>query len=527
MTTGVSSDGRAAPAVRADRRGAVLGVICLVQLVVVLDNSVLTVAVPTLSRELDASMAAIQWVVNAYPLAQAGLLLAAGAAADRYGRRRLLLTGLALFGLCSLAAGLCQDAGQLVAARAGMGMGGALITCTTLAVLIQVFPEGERGRAIGIWAAVNGLGFAAGPPLGGLILSHLPWGAIFLVNVPVALVGLAAARWLIPESRREGAGRPDVPGAVLSAVGVVALVHAVTSWPEHGAVSLPVLAATGTAVAALTALVVWERRCADPVLAPQLFRSARFTGAVTGVLLITFGSAGALFLLAQQLQYVRGYTALEAGLCTAPFPLSVVLLNIRGLAPRMIARLGEVRAVALGMGSLACGFAVAGVLDRGGYPVLLTGLLLMGLGCALANPAIVEAVMGSIPPDRAGSGAAVDGTVGEVGGSLGVAVLGAVLSSRLAALQPQTADAASLTAALEAAGPEDGAAVLGAFAAAARTGQMYGVAAVMAGGLVTAYLLRRAGLRDGPRGGPAPRDDDPAPRGVAGPRGVAEPLRQG
>lgn len=492
MTTDSSAEKPAALTSRADRRGAVLAVICLVQLVVVLDNSVLNVAVPTLSRELDADMAAIQWVVNAYPLAQAGLLLAAGAAADRYGRRRLLLIGLAIFGLCSLAAGVSQDSGQLIAARAGMGTGGALITCTTLAVVTQVFPEGERIRAIGIWAAVNGLGFAAGPPLGGLILSHFSWGAIFLVNVPVALLGLAAARWLIPESRRAGSGRPDVPGAALSAVGVVALVHAVTSWPEHGAGSFPVLASIGTALAALTALVVWERRCPDPVLAPQLFRDPRFTGAVTGVLLISFGSAGALFLLAQQLQYVRGYTALEAGLYMAPFPLSVVLLNIRGLAPRIITRLGEVRSVALGMGLLACGFAVAGVLDRGGSPVLLTGLLLMGAGCAVANPAIVAAVMGSVPADRAGSGAAVDGTMGEVGGSLGVAVLGAVLSSRFAAEEPRAADAASLSAALDAAGPENGAAVLDAFAAAARTGQVLGSAAVLAGGLATAYLLRRA-----------------------------------
>ncbi|MGW0931187.1 MFS transporter [Streptomyces sp. NPDC002644] len=487
---------------RADRRAVVLGVVCLVQLVVVLDNSVLNVAVPTLSRELDADMAAIQWVVNAYPLAQAGLLLAAGAAADRYGRRRLLLTGLALFGVCSLAAGLSQDVGQLVAARAGMGVGGALITCTTLAVVAQVFPEEERVRAIGIWAAVNGLGFAAGPPLGGLILSHFSWGAIFLINVPVALLGLAAARWLIPESRRAGAGRPDVAGAVLSAVGVVALVHAVTSWPEHGAGSLPVLTATATAAVALIALVVWERRCADPVLAPQLFRNPRFTGAVTGVLLISFGSAGALFLLAQQLQYVRGFTALEAGLYMAPFPLSVVVLNIRGVAPRMIARLGEVRAVALGMGLLAVGFAVAGVLDRGGYPVLLAGLLLMGVGCALANPAIVAAVMGSIPADRAGSGAAVDGTMGEVGGSLGVAVLGAVVSSHLAAREPGTVGSASLAEVLEGAGPAAGPAVLDAFAAAARTGQALGAAAVMAGGLVTAYLLHRARSGKG-RAGPA------------------------
>lgn len=475
-------------------RWAILAVVCVAQLVVVLDNTVLNVAIPSLSRSLDADTADVQWMVNAYSLVQAGLLLAAGAAADRYGRRRLLLAGLAVFGTGSLAAGLAQSTGQLIAARAGMGVGGALLATTTLAVVLQVFDAAERSRAIGVWAAVSALGFAAGPPIGGLLLAHFWWGALFLVNLPVVLIGLVAVRALVPESKDPGEGRPDLLGAALSTLGMAALVYAITAGPQDGWGSARVLGPAVLGALLLAGFVRWQRRIRHPMLDLEFFRDRRFVGAVTGVLLITFGSAGGLFLLTQQLQFVRGYSALEAGLRMAPFALGVVLLNFTGLAARLLSRLGRPLAIAVGMALLAAGFGVVAVLDTAGYPALLLGLLLMGSGCALANPAIVESVLAAIPPHKAGAGAGIDGAMAELGAGLGVAVLGAVLNARFSALLPAAlAGAGSLPEALAAAHAQaDRTAALHAFARGAETAQLVGAAAVLTGGCLAAVLLRRA-----------------------------------
>ena len=206
----------------------------MAQLTVLLDNTVLNVAIPSLTTSLGASTADIQWMINAYSLVQSGLLLTAGSAADRYGRKRMLAVGLALFGLGSLAAGLAQNAGQLIAARAGMGIGGALLMTTTLAVVVQIFDDASRVKAIGIWATVNSLGFAAGPLIGGVMLDHFWWGAIFLVNIPVAALGLIAVLALVPESKNPQGDRPDLLGALLSTIGMTGVVYAIISGPGHG-----------------------------------------------------------------------------------------------------------------------------------------------------------------------------------------------------------------------------------------------------------------------------------------------------
>lgn len=475
-------------------RWAVLAVICTVQLIVVLDNTVLNVAVPVLTAELGAGTADLQWIINAYALAQAGLLLTAGSAVDRYGRRRMLLGGLVVFGLGSLAAGLSQSVGQLVAARALLGVGGALLVTSILAVAIGVFEADERPRAIGVWAGVSALGYAAGPPVGGLILAHAPWGAIFLLNVPVVVVALVAGRLLVPASRGVGGTRLDLVGAVLSTAGVTAVVYAVVAAPEHGWGAGRVVGGAAGGLLLLGAFVRWERRLAYPMLDLGFFRDRRFVAAVAGVLLITFGSAGALFLLTQQLQFVRGYSPLEAGLRMAPFALSVVALNVSGVSAGLLRRLGRPPAIAAGMALLAVGLAVVAVLPTDGYGPLLAGLLLMGAGCALANPAIVEAVMDAIPQSRAGAGAGIDGTMTELGGSLGVAVLGAVLNARFTALLPAVAaGAGSFPAAVAAAGDGARPAVTAAFVSGLQVSQVAGAVAVLVGGCLTALLLRRAG----------------------------------
>lgn len=478
-------------------RWFILGVLCLVQLLVVLDNTVLTVAVPSLTRDLRAGTADIQWVINAYALVQSGLLLTAGSVVDRYGRRRMLLTGLVLFGLASVAAAAAGSSGQLIAARAALGVGGALLVTSTLAVAMQVFDPTERPRAIGIWAAVSALGFAAGPPVGGLVLNHFPWPAIFLLHVPIVLLSLVAAVLLVPESRGADSGRLDLLGATLSTAGLTALVYAVIRGPEDGWGATPVLVAALAGVLLVVLFVGWERRIPHPMLDMGLFRNQRFVGAVAGVVLITFGSAGSLFLLAQQLQFVRGHSAWEAGVRMVPFALTVVLLNLVGVTARLIHRLGTPGAIATGMTSLAVGLAVAAYAPTDGYGVLLAGLVLMGAGCAVANPAIVEAVMSAIPPDRAGAGAGVDGTMTEVGSSLGVAVLGAVMNARFtAALPVAVVGATSFPAAMAATGSDrDREVVTEAFAEAVVAGQSVGAVAVLTGGLLAALLLHRAGHR--------------------------------
>ncbi|GAB1336542.1 MFS transporter [Streptomyces sp. E-15] len=448
------------------QRWLILGVICLAQLTVLLDNTVLNVAIPSLTRELHATTSDIQWMINAYSLVQSGLLLTAGSAADRYGRKKLLMAGLALFGAGSLVAGLADSTGRLIAARAGMGVGGALLMTTTLAVAMQIFAPQEQPKAIGIWSAVNALGFAGGPLIGGFVLDHFWWGAIFLINIPVAALALAAVVVLVPESRNPRGDRPDLLGALLSTIGMATLVYAIISGPGQGWTSPSVLATTAVAVLALGAFAWWESRVEEPMLDLHFFRDRRFTGAVAGAVLIVFGMGGALFLLTQHLQFVLGYGPLEAGLRTAPLALTVVVLNFSGLSAKWAVRLGTPASIALGMVCMAAGLVSIAEVDGGGYPGTLLGLLLIGVGCAVANPAMAHAIMSAIPPEKAGVGAGINGTLAEFGNGLGVAVLGAVLSSSVASGE-------SLA---------DG---LG-------TGQLVGAVAVLLGGFVAAGLLRRA-----------------------------------
>ncbi|MGY5131428.1 MFS transporter [Streptomyces nigrescens] len=482
------------PPGRTAARWLILAVICLAQLTVILDNTVLNVAIPSLTEDLGASTADVQWMINAYSLVQSGLLLTAGNSADRYGRKKMLAVGLVLFGVASLGAALAQSPGQLIAARAGMGVGGALLVTTTLAVVMQIFDDDERPKAIGIWSSVNSLGFAAGPLIGGVLLDHFWWGSLFLVNLPVAVVALAAVLTLVPESKSRAGERPDLVGALLSMIGMVGVVFAIISGPVTGWLSGRVLVSAAIGLVGLAVFALWELRVPYPMLDMHFFRNRRFIGAVSGGILVAFGMGGSMFLLTQHLQLVLGYGPLDAGLRMAPLAVTVILLNFTGVSARLLPRLGTPGMIVSGMSLLAAGLAAISLLGGDGYGGMLTGLIMMGVGVALAMPTMANAIMSAIPPAKAGVGAGVNGTLMEFGQGLGVAVLGAVLNSRFVALLPlAAAGAGSLPAALARTRTDaERTAVHDAFAAGIGTSQLVGAAAVFLGGLVAAVLLRRA-----------------------------------
>ncbi|MGY4952809.1 MFS transporter [Streptomyces nigrescens] len=482
------------PPGRTAARWLILAVICLAQLTVILDNTVLNVAIPSLTEDLGASTADVQWMINAYSLVQSGLLLTAGNSADRYGRKKMLAVGLVLFGVASLGAALAQSPGQLIAARAGMGVGGALLVTTTLAVVMQIFDDDERPKAIGIWSSVNSLGFAAGPLIGGVLLDHFWWGSLFLVNLPVAVVALTAVLTLVPESKSRAGERPDLVGALLSMIGMVGVVFAIISGPVTGWLSGRVLVSAAIGLVGLAVFALWELRVPYPMLDMHFFRNRRFIGAVSGGILVAFGMGGSMFLLTQHLQLVLGYGPLDAGLRMAPLAVTVILLNFTGLSARLLPRLGTPGMIVSGMSLLAAGLAAISLLGGDSYGGMLTGLIMMGVGVALAMPTMANAIMSAIPPAKAGVGAGVNGTLMEFGQGLGVAVLGAVLNSRFVALLPlAAAGAGSLPAALARTRTDaERTAVHDAFAAGIGTSQLVGAAAVFLGGLVAAVLLRRA-----------------------------------
>ncbi|MGW4206480.1 MFS transporter [Lentzea sp. NPDC004789] len=468
------------------QRWAVLGVLCLSVMVVVLDNTVLNVAIPSISTGLHASTADIQWMINAYSLALAGLLLTTGSLSDRFGRKKALLAGLLLFGAGSGVAAYAGSAQALIAARGFMGVGAAMLMPGTLAVLMQLFDEKERPKAIGIWAAVTSLGFAAGPVIGGALIRNFWWGSVFLINVPVAALAIAAVAALVPESKDPAVRRPDVVGSILSIIGMVSLVYAVISVPEHGFGSPEFGVPVALGVVTMAAFAWWERRTAEPMLDLGFFSDRRFTGAVASGVLAAFGMAGSLFLLTQHLQGVLGYTPLEAGVRVAP--MAIALLVTSNTLGQLVLKLGAGKAMLLGMTIVAGGVVLLSIGNT--YPPTLAGLILIGVGVGVAQPVAVNALMGSIPPERAGIASGLSSTLSELGSSFGIAVLGALLSARFAAALPDGVPSRSLSEALHSGA--DVAVVREAFSSGMGVSLVIGAVAVFLGGVVASVLLRRA-----------------------------------
>ncbi|MGW1123659.1 MFS transporter [Streptomyces sp. NPDC002526] len=415
------------------RRWAILVVLMFSLLIVVLDNSILNVAVKTIASPsptgIGATQSELEWAINSYTLVFAGLLFTAGLLGDRLGRKKVLLFGITLFGIGSALAAMSGSPGQLITWRALMGFGAAFVMPATLAVLMNVFERDEQPKAIGIWAGSVGLGIAIGPITGGLLLEHFWWGSIFLVNVPVVIIALVAMVLLVPDSKDPKPGRLDPIGVVLSIIGLVLLVYGIIRGGELAdftdvSVLLPVIGG----LAVLVVFVLHEKRSASPAIDVSYFKKPAFSAAVAAIALIFFALMGVTFFSAFYMQSVRGYSALQSGLLILPLAVAQMLFAPR--ARIVVARFGARAVCTAGMLAVAVGLAAFALFDAD-TPVWLMCVVffVQGTGMAHVMPPVTVAVMQALPREKAGSGSAVNNTFRQVGGALGIAVLGSVLST--------------------------------------------------------------------------------------------------
>jgi EmrB/QacA subfamily drug resistance transporter len=412
------------------RRWAILAVVCLAVFVTVLDGTIVNVALPTLSVELDATTSQLQWIVDAYLLVFTGLLLAAGGLGDRYGRKRLLALGLAVFGLTSAYTGSVDSASQLIFGRALMGIGAAMIFPATLAIITNVFHDPtERAKAIGIWSAVSGVAVAFGPITGGWLLEHFWWGSIFYVNVPVTIIALVATVFLVPESKEEGAPRLDFGGIALSIAAITTLVFSIIEAPKWGWLDAKTIGGFALAGGLLVAFVSWELRREHPMLPVEIFRNLRFTAASVSVTSAFFALFGFIFLITQYFQLVKDYSPLQAGVRTLPVAFAIAIAAV--VAPRIVERVGTARVVAGGLALMSIAFVWIGSVAQvdTSYAVIAAQMVVLGTGLGMTTAPATESIMGSLSKDKAGIGSAVNDTTRELGGTLGVAIIGSVFSS--------------------------------------------------------------------------------------------------
>jgi EmrB/QacA subfamily drug resistance transporter len=410
------------------RRWFLLAMMCLSLVLVVMSVSGLVTAIPTMQEALNASPSQIQWILDAYAIVFAGLLLTAGAIGDRFGRKRALLSGLVVFGLGSLFAGLASGAGQVIAGRAVMGVGAAFVMPATLSIITTIFPPEERGRAIAVWAGFAGAGGAIGPIVSGALLERFWWGSALLVNLPLVALTFIALWIFAPESRDEERTPLDPVGATLSLVGLSALVFAIIQGGEEGWMTAQVVIAGVLAVATLGFFVRWEQRAAHPMLPLTFFRDRRFTQGTVVVTVAFFVLLGFFFIVTQYLQFARGESPLEAGLALLPLPVAFVALSPRSAV--FAARYGAARVMAAGLAVVAAGFVMLTFLSADTpYLFVAAALAVLGAGMgATAAPATAE-IMSAVPLSKAGVGSAVNDTTRELGGALGIAILGSIANT--------------------------------------------------------------------------------------------------
>lgn len=476
------------------RRWLTLGVLGLSLVIMGIDNFVLNVALPTLQRSFNADAAQLQWMVDAYIVVFAGLLLTMGALGDRFGRARLLQLGLLVFGGASVAATLVSTAEQLIAARAVMGLGAAMMIPSTLSILINVFPREERGRAIAAWAGMMGLGIGLGPITGGFLIDNFDWQAVFLINVPVAATALVLGLFLVPDSRDPGHATLDLPGAALSISAVTILVYGIIDAPRTGWTDPLILGAFALAAVLAVAFAWRELHTARPMLDFTLFRNRRMSAGVTAVGAAFFGLFSVIFGLTQYLQYVLGKSPLEAGELMLSLALGIPIGA--GLSIRLVRRLGTRRVVGTALLLLAVVLATISTWTASteGWVVALA-LFCVAIPMANVMAPSADAILGAVPEARAGVGSAVNLLIGQLAGALGVAVIGSVMNTvygdRMAAavakLPPQVAGpAGDSVGAATAIADRLGGAAGQALAGAARSGF---VDALAAGAIVAACVI--------------------------------------
>ena len=416
------------------RRWLVLPVLCLSVFLVVVDNTIVNVALPTLNAHLGASITSLQWIVDAYSLAFAGLLLAGGGIGDRLGRKGTMQTGLVFFGVFSAAAAASHSTGTLITTRALMGVAAAFVFPASLAILTSVFPDpAERQKALGIWGATSGIAVAFGPIVGGALLEHFWYGSIFLVNLPIVAVTLLAGQLLIPRLPRMRRHRFDVRGVVLSTAGVTSLVLAIIEGPQWGWSATGTLACFAAAAVLLTVFAVAELHTEGPLLDVRVFLIRRFTGGALSISVAFFSLFGFIFLITQYFQFVKGYSTLSAGVHTLPF--AVVAAVFTPLAAVVALRIGSRVVVSVGLLLMGGGLAVAALNSQANtayWGPIVASMVLLALGLSSITAPTAEAVMGSVPDEQRGAAAGVNNTTRELGGTLGVAVFGSIFASSYA-----------------------------------------------------------------------------------------------
>ena len=413
------------------RRWWTLAVLCLSVLIVFIGNSSLNVTLPTLARDLHATSSQLQWVVALYSLVFAGLLFSTGALGDRYGRKGALQFGFVLFLAGAGLASASHTMWELIACRAIMGAAAAFIMPSTLSILINVFPPAERAKAIAIWASIIGAAGALGPLTSGVLLGHFWWGSVFLINIPIVIVALIGGWFLVPKSRDPEQEKLDPLGAVLSIVGIVALIYGLIQAPEKGWLSLPTLAAFSVAAIGLALFVAWESRAKDPMLDMHFFKNPAFSTGTGGMILVFMAMYGVIFLLTLYFQLVLGYTALSAAV--RMLPIAAIMLTVSPMTPRLVARFGAHRTVGGGMILMSLGLlAMRGIGVHASYAYVVVSLLPVVAGIALSMSPMTASIMSAVPARRAGAGSAMNDATRELGAALGVAILGSLAISRYA-----------------------------------------------------------------------------------------------
>jgi len=412
-----------------NRKWWTLGAVAFGLFMIMLDNTIVNVALPSIERDLNMSLSNLEWVVTAYALAFAALMITGGKLADYYGRRRIFVVGLAIFTLSSLACGFAPSAGWLIGARVVQGAGSALMNPATLSIITATFEPRERGRAIGIWAGVSAMALSIGPLLGGLIVDNLNWNWVFFVNVPVGIAGIAVSQWAIRESRdTSGEQSIDFPGLLTSGAGLFALCYALIESNRHGWTSPEIIGLFAASAVLLAAFVLVERHQRLPMLDLSLFRDSSFTGANTVALLVSLGMFGVFFFVSLYVQNILGYSPTKAGATFLPMTMLIIL--IAPFAGHASDRIGSRWLMGAGMTLLGIGgllYERIGV--HTSYWVLLPPMIVGGVGMALTMSPMTSAAMASVPIDKAGVGSGVLNSFRQVGGSLGIAVMGAILAT--------------------------------------------------------------------------------------------------